>query len=276
MNVFRTSREVKGVAGFRRVGGMKWLFLVFVLPLCVSAVEASAAQITFEPNGITVSAAPGEVVSVPVSVSLSETSLSNSYASFSLAFAGGTLDPAWINRQAYISLNSWYKTRQVVLQIRPPENAKGGVYSATLRTVWLRSNEGVAPADFVINVEINQQACNQVPIFSDVDSTENTFDARNNKLVTVDLSGSVSVPEGCEIDRVWYQLTDEYGEMDKEEALSINADGSFSASVPMLVSRNGSDKDGRLYVVKFLAENESGVGESLGVDFVVTHDNRKK
>ena len=276
MKVFRACREVKGFTGFRRVFWVKWLSLVFVMTLCVAAGKSNAAQISFEPNGITINAAPGEVVSVPFSVSLTETSLPNSYASFNLAPVGGTLEPAWINSQGYISLNSWYKTRQAVLQIRPPADAKGGVYSTTLQTVRLRSNESIAPAEFVINVEIKQLGCSQTPVFSEIASSDNTFEGRNNKEVSVDLSGSVSVPEGCEIDRAWYQLTDEYGEMDKEEAISISADGSFSASVPMRISRKGSDKDGRLYVVKFLAENESGVGESLGVDFVVTHDNRKK
>ncbi len=46
--------------------------------------------------------------------------------------------------------------------------------------------------------------------------------------------------------------------------LEINDDGTFSVAVPMLASRKGKDKDGRLYSVKFMAENEAGVGESPG------------
>ena len=99
---------------------------------------------------------------------------------------------------------------------------------------------------------------------------------RNNKQVHVELSGSVSVPEGCSIDRPRYQLTDEYGELDKVETLQLGADGNFTVAIPMVASRKGNDKDGRLYTVKFEAENEAGVGESVETNIVVMHDNGKK
>ena len=40
--------------------------------------------------------------------------------------------------------------------------------------------------------------------------------------------------------------------------------------------RKGNDKDGRLYTVKFEAENEAGLGESVETNIVVMHDNGKK
>lgn len=276
MNVLRARQEDRRIAVSRSIAWMKGVFLVVVLPLCFTAGEANAARLTFEPNNITVKAIPGESVAVPISATLSESTSPSSSVSFTLVRVGGTLNPAWISGQLYVSLNPSYLTRQAVLQIRLPENVKSGVYTAILRTMGLRSNEFIAPTDFIFKVEVNQKTCSQVPLFSEISSSEEVFNARNNKLVSVDLSGSVSVPPGCEIDRVWYRLTDEYGEMDKEEMVVVNGDGSFSASVPMLVARNGNDKDGRLYEVKFMAENESGVSESPAIDFVVTHDNRKK
>ena len=49
------------------------LLLLLVLPLFLMATEAGAAKITFEPNELSATVAPGEVVTVPVAVSLADT-----------------------------------------------------------------------------------------------------------------------------------------------------------------------------------------------------------
>ena len=249
--------------------------LAFTL-LCFST-ESHSAQITFAQNGLTVNVAPGKTVAVPITVSLEDTSLPNTYASFGLAHVGGTLDRNWINSQIYMSLNSWYKTRQAVLQVKVPADAQGGIYKGILKTVWLRSNENVAPAEFEINVDVDSfVSCSQVPLFSNIVTSQDSINMRNNKQVHIELSGSVSVPEGCSIDSPQYQLTDEYGELDMVETLQLGADGSFTVAIPMVASRKGNDKDGRLYTVKFEAENKAGVGESVETNIVVMHDNGKK
>ncbi|MEJ2197401.1 MAG: hypothetical protein P8X54_02365, partial [Desulfuromonadales bacterium] len=135
------------------------LLLLLVLPLSLLATEAGAAKIIFEPNELTATVAPGDVVMVPVAVTLDDTTAPNSFASFSLSRVDGTLDPTWINRQVYVSLNSTYNTRQVPFQVKVPADAKGGKFKGVFRTVWLRSNEQVAPADLVINVEV--LSCNE-------------------------------------------------------------------------------------------------------------------
>ena len=259
--------------------GVWQLFVLSLLAfsLLCFATKVQAAQISFAPNGLTVNVAPGETVSVPITVSLENTSLPNSYASFGLAHVGGSLDRNWINSQIYMSLNPWYKTRQAVLQIKVPADAQGGSYNGILKTVWLRSNESVAPAEFEINVDVDSfVSCSQVPLFSNIAASQESINIRNNKQVHIELSGSVTVPDGCEIDSAQYQLTDEYGELDKIEDLQVDEGGSFAVAVPMVASRKGDDKDGRLYTVKFVAENEAGVGESVETNIVVKHDNSKK
>lgn len=259
--------------------GVWQLFVLSLLAfsLLFFATEVQAAQVSFAPNGLTVNVAPGETVSVPITVSLENTSLPNSYASFGLAHVGGSLDRNWINNQIYMSLNSWYKTRQAVLQIKVPADAQGGSYNGILKTVWLRSNESVAPAEFEINVDVDSfVSCSQVPLFSNIAASQESINIRNNKQVHIELSGSVAVSDGCEIDSAQYQLTDEYGELDIIEPLQVDEGGSFAVAIPMVASRKGDDKDGRLYTVKFVAENEAGIGESVETNIVVKHDNRKK
>ena len=262
--------------------GVWQLFVLSLLAfsLLCFATEVQAAQISFAPNGLTVNVAQGETVSVPIAVSLENTSLPNTYASFGLAHVGGSLDRNWINNQVYISLNSWYKTRQTVLQIKVPADAQDGIYSGILKTVWLRSNESVAPAEFEIKVDVDSfVSCSQVPLFSNIVASQESINIRNNKQVHIGLSGFVTVRDGCEIDSFQYQLTDEYDELDKIEVLEVlqvGEGGSFAVTVPMVASRKGNDKDGRLYTVKFEAKNEAGVGESVETNIVVKHDNRKK
>jgi len=255
------------------------LFILSLLAftLVFFATEVKAAKISFEPGELTVNVAPGDMVSVPVSVSLEDTSLSNSYASFGLSQVGGSLDRTWLNSKLYISLNYVYKTRQFLLRFQVPPTAEGGIYTGILRTAWLKSNETVEPVDLKINVKVNSLvSCSQVPLFSDISASQDAISARNNKEVPIELSGSVSAPDGCDISGASYVLTDEYGELDRTENLQINADGSFLVAVPMVASRKGNDKDGRLYTVKFLAENEAGIGESVETNIVVTHDNSEK
>jgi hypothetical protein len=262
---------------FNNLHRTTFLLALFALFFLFNVAEVKAAQITFAPNGATISATPGETVSVPVVVTLSGTSLPNAYASFSLAQTGGNLSRSWINGQAYLSLNSWYKTRQTVLRINVPAEAAGGLYRGVFGTAWLRSNEEVAPASFEINLEVSSSAsCNQPSVFSDIVSSEETIETRNNKQVAIELSGSVTIAEGCSIDNAWYQLTDEYGELDQTETVTVDSDGAFTVSVPMVASRKGNDKDGRLYSVVFFAESDAGVFESPETRVVVLHDNGKK
>jgi hypothetical protein len=203
--------------------------LAFTL-LCFST-ESHSAQITFAQNGLTVKVAPGETVAVPITVSLEDTSLPNTYASFG---------------------------------VKVPTGAQRGFYTGVLKTVYLRSNESVEPAELKINVDVDSLVgCSQPPLFSNVVALQETINMRNNKLVQIELSGSVAVTEGCEIYKTQYHLKDEYGELDNVADIQLDDEGSFTVAVPMVASRKGSDKDGRLYTVKFVAENEAGLGESI-------------
>lgn len=247
--------------------------LLLVLSLCSVAIGTQAAEITFAPDEVSVTAAPGEVLTVPVAVSLVGTTAPDSYASFTLSHVDGTLDPAWMKSRIPVSLNAVTNTRQVLFQISVPAEASGGQYTGVFRTEGLRSSEQVDPVDLMVNLAIDEPfACNQVPLFSDISSTQQAINVRMHKEVTIDLAGTVSVPDGCDIDNAWYQLTDEYGELDRTEPLEINDDGTFAVAVPMVASRKGEDKDGRLYTVTFMAENEAGVGASPETSIVVMHD----
>lgn len=277
MKTHRTHFAQQSHKGDRRLIANLYPFVILALALLVLVSEANSATISFDPNGTVINVAPGQVVTVPVSVSLTGTTLPNYYASFGVIYSGGTLDRRWMSGGGYVALNSWYKSREIMLQIKPPVDAAAGSYSLTFSPAWLNSNEKLVATDLTIYVNVGAQvACQDVPSFSPIASSADAIEMRNNKPVTVELSGKVSVPDGCEVDALRYVLNDEYGELDRVENVDLNTDGSFSVGVLMVASRKGADKDGRHYSIRFVAENESGSGESAETVFVVTHDNRAK
>ena len=261
------------------------LLLLLLLPLSLMATEAGAAKISFEPNELTATVAPGEVVTVPVTVSLTGTTAPSSYAIVNISSVEGeTLESEWINNQFDLYLDSTDNTTQVAFQVKVPAVAKVGNYKSMFKAVVRMTNETnedvPPPADLVINIEVSEPfACNLAPEFKEISSAEETINVRNNKEVAIDLSGSVSSPDGCGTVNAWFELTDEYGEMTstEPEPLALNDDGAFTVTIPMVASRKGDDEDGRLYTIKFFAENEVGVNIDIPeISVVVVHDNDKK
>ena len=260
---------------------MKILFILPTFFICLYVAQASAATIAFEPKSLSVKATPGERVYVPISVSLKEANSPSTFAYIRLAHSGGNLNRSWlINDQFQMALNSYNKSRQV-LQIKPPIEAEPGVYTATMGTELLRSNESIELVDLEIHVEISQQdACLEPAVFSSVASAQDTINTRNNKQVNIRFSGTVDPPSGCELKRVWYELVDEYDECGHVGDVDfVMEGGEFTVDLPLIASRKGKDKDGRLYSIIFKAENiastESAVAESVRTNIVVTHDSRK-
>jgi hypothetical protein len=108
-------------------------------------------------------------------------------------------------------------------------------------------------------------------------STEPTeFKAPNGRLADVSVAGSIVVPPGCSLARAWYTLTDEYGVFGETGELLASADGGFSLTTPVQVSRRGDDRDGRAYQFTVYAADEAGTGASAPATVVVRHDQRKE
>ena len=272
------NKKIKGL--IHSLGCSNWnkcLMVLLAMQLLLGTANIEAAQIIFEPNGVSVNAAPGEVVSLPMSVTLSGVSGLNSFAKFNLTQIDGNLNQGWISSSLLFSLSSWYMTRSTVLKISVPTTANGGHYTGVFSPTNLTASDAIDPVSFEINVNVNKLVtCNRVPEFLDVHSAQDAIQTKSNKLVPIDLSGSVLATEGCTLLKLEYHLVDEYGDLDHSENVDIADDGTFEVSIPMIASRKGDDKDGRLYSVHFTAENEAGVAESAETRIVVMHDNRKE
>jgi hypothetical protein len=91
----------------------------------------------------------------------------------------------------------------------------------------------------------------------------------NGKLIPVTLSGMVSLPAGCSLEGLSYQMSDSEGGPVRSGALSQA--GMFSATILVQASRLGDDPAGRTYTFTVTATDRSG-SASESVTVTVPHD----
>lgn len=247
--------------------------LIFSTPL---AGVAQAATISFSPSNIAVTAAPGEEVAIPLDIALSDTSRNDAYASFRILQTFGNLNRTWVSGVDNVLLNATQPVSKNTLRVKVPAGTPKGEFYSKFRTVWLKSNEAVAPIELTLNLNVEDKPLCEKPTVHSVSAAQSIIKAKNNQTYAINFTGQIDTTDGCPIERAWYNLSDEYAEYEKDEApVSVNPDGSFSASVKVLASRNGEDKDGRTYTVVFGAENAAGENEGDATSIVIAHDNRK-
>lgn len=240
------------------------------------ATDTEAAQITFNPVELSVDIQPGESTTIPIEVNLKDATSSNPFAMLGVSQIGGNFPNTSSSKTPYITLNNNTKAAQTSLNIEAPEDLEPGNYNAIYSAINIRSNERVIPTSLTIQVNVGETAtCTKAPAFSEITSSDDVIHTRNNKQVTIEFMGSVTSPEGCSLSDVSYQFSDEYSELDATGQVETEDDGSFTVAVPMVASRKGTDKDGRVYTMTFSATNEAGVKISEETKIVVSHDNRK-
>jgi hypothetical protein len=94
----------------------------------------------------------------------------------------------------------------------------------------------------------------------------------NGKLVPVVVSGSLTdVGSGVDPASARYSVTDEYGEIQPEGAISLNSDGTFKFTVMLEASRRGTDRSGRQYAISLTGSDRAGNVSSTQLTVVVPH-----
>lgn len=92
----------------------------------------------------------------------------------------------------------------------------------------------------------------------------------NHKTVNVQLSGSMTALSG--VASASYQVTDSEGTDEPSGVITVNPDGSYQATVPLLASRSGTDSDGRVYTITITARSNAGNTSTSSAAVVVPHD----
>ena len=97
----------------------------------------------------------------------------------------------------------------------------------------------------------------------------------NNKTLPVRVQGTITDPSGVDLGSARYAVTDEYGAVQPNGAITVAANGTFSVDIPLLASRLGDDADGRKYTIRVTAKDLLGNEGSASVIVVVPHDQGK-
>lgn len=97
----------------------------------------------------------------------------------------------------------------------------------------------------------------------------------NGKLVTVTVSGTIQDAaggSGVNSTGASFFVVDEYREVQPTGSVTVASDGSYSFTVQLQASRDGSDHDGRLYAITVNGQDNAGNSASATANVTVPHD----
>jgi hypothetical protein len=97
----------------------------------------------------------------------------------------------------------------------------------------------------------------------------------NGKLVPIMVSGAITDEpsgSGVNLDSTAYGVTDEYGQIEPNGSLTLEADGSYVFTVSLEASRRGNDQDGRHYTITVSAKDNAGNLGTASTVVTVPHD----
>jgi hypothetical protein len=126
---------------------------------------------------------------------------------------------------------------------------------------------------FPTTVMVIGQAEDVTPPMISVSATPKTLWPPNGRLVTVTVSGTITdagsgVAPGTEI----YEVSDEYGRVQPSGHITLDAKGNYTFTIQLQASRNGNDRDGRLYTITVSAQDKEGNMGSALARVIVPHD----
>lgn len=250
--------------------------IMAVMVVMMAAGAAMAGSLSYSPGYLSINIAPGSTSSQTATISLVD-AVSGEIVSFSGLTSYG-LPAGWLSAPDQVRLDSINPSANIKISINAPNDAVEGRYTGILFPYRITAQGGRLNAGrgITVVVEVSAPKCSAAPGFSGLTADTTTIKVPNNKTYDVGVSGKVVNPEGCTLKSAWYTLTDEYGELGGTTKIQPAADGSFSASIPVKASRDGSDKDGRLYTITFGAENEAGTSAGMSLGVTVSHDQGKK
>ena len=95
----------------------------------------------------------------------------------------------------------------------------------------------------------------------------------NGKSVPVSISGTMSdAGSGLNPGTAHYSVWDEYGQVQPNGDVTVNANGTYSVGLSLISARNGNDSDGRQYAVSIAVKDKDGNLGSCVASVQVPHD----
>ena len=252
-------------------------FPLSVLLVLVVAFPAFGATLGYSPSTASFTVDAGESSEMPFTVGIATCS-SFVYNVWFADKVDGNLPIEWVSSSPVSAfMLCWGRGKlSSMLKITVPDNAAGGDYSGYLFSRAQGSHGLTDPGDGIyINVHV-PSSCSSAPVVQADALGPTTLWPPNGRTEYVEVTGMIILPDGCTISEMGYSIDDEYGALTGSGTITLGDDNSFSASVPVEVSRRGNDKDGRSYTITVYAADEAGSGQSQSIELVVPHDKGKK
>jgi hypothetical protein len=106
-------------------------------------------------------------------------------------------------------------------------------------------------------------------------ASQTTLWPPNGKMVPVTISGDVSDSlSGINLADATYTVIDSYGQVQPSGVITVNADGTFTFQVLLEASRQGQDKQGRVYTIIVADQDLAGNLGTATITLIVAHDQR--
>ena len=113
----------------------------------------------------------------------------------------------------------------------------------------------------------------RTPPIITISETPSTIWPPNGKMVPVSVQGVITdTGSGVNASTSRYTVVDEYGRVQPSGSITLLAGGKYSFRILLQASRNGSDKDGRQYVIIVSAKDNAGNLGSAFTTVTVPHD----
>lgn len=117
-----------------------------------------------------------------------------------------------------------------------------------------------------------------IPPVITASATPTTLWPPNGIMARVTVSGTMKDNElggtGINPNTAVYAVKDPYGQVQPTGKITVSSDGSFSFTIQLQASRNGSDKNGRKYIITVSAQDNAGNKGSTAIGVTVPHDQR--
>lgn len=241
--------------------------LMVLAPICVYG-----EMLEYSPTSSSVTIAPGASATIPLTLGIAVCESSNYY----VWFVDGTSDSLpleWISASpdpAFLwCLGSG--SRSTTLTITVPEGTAGGVYGGYLYSKAMASH-GYAETGDGVYIEVTvPSACAGTATVTVETVNPAYLWPPNGRMQDVTITGSILMPDGCTIFEAGFTVDDEYGVYTQIGTVTLGPDNSYTATIPLEVSRRGNDKDGRNYLIRIYAEDDAGLATSEDIN-VIVHD----
>lgn len=251
----------------------RFLLLSLVVMLFGFTGQSQAAKVSYSPVDLNMEAAPGEKVSVPVTVGAEGL---QSYLVMEVGGqgTGGNLPPEWVTNQTVV-LSGMNLNSKAIIEISVPAGTTPGDYSTRLSPQIKYGPEDVELGNGIgVNLKVAATSACTAPLIEDLTVGPPSLFLPSGKDVLLKVSGLVKTDTGCGQVNVKCDFDDEYGELSlHDDSVALDENGRFELNIPVVASRRGEDKDGRLYSGIITATNDGGTG-SGSFSAKVEHDMR--